>query len=80
MTTMPPPAVKTVKDLLFWQYAKIIAESAHFGKSNYGFIMSKFKELQTGKIQWSTSIREYIKEHEITHQCIFCGGSYNTYP
>jgi len=25
---MPPRAVKTIRDLIFWQYAKIIAESA----------------------------------------------------
>jgi hypothetical protein len=57
---MPPSAIKTIKDLIFWQYAKIIAESAHIGKTNYGFIMSKFKELQTEKIHWSMSIREYV--------------------
>ncbi len=69
---MPPSAVKSVKDLIFWQYAKIIAESAQFGKRNYGFIMSKFKELQSGKIHWSTSIREYLNEHENPTQCIYC--------
>lgn len=70
---MPPKAVKTIKDQIYWQYAKIISESSKFGKSNYRFIMSKFKELQTGKIEWSTAIREYIKEHEMEDQCIYCG-------
>ncbi len=70
---MPPSAVKTVKDVIFWQYAKIIAESSNFGKSNYGFIMNKFKELQTGTIHWSNSIREYVKEHENPGFCIYCG-------
>lgn len=70
---MPPSAVRSVRDIIYWQYAKIISESAHFGKKNYGFIMSKFKELQTGKIHWSTSIREYVKEHEDPDHCIYCG-------
>ena len=70
---MPPSAIKTIKDVIFWQYAKIISDSSKFGKSNYGFIMSKFKELQTGKILWSTAIREYVKEHEVTNSCIYCG-------
>lgn len=70
---MPPSAIKSVRDIIFWQYAKIIADSSNFGKTNYGFIMSKFKELQTKKIHWSTTIREYIKEHEIPNQCIYCG-------
>ena len=70
---MPPPAVKSIRDLIFWQYAKIISESAHFGKKNYGFIMSKYKDLQGGKVHWSTSIREYIREHEDPNICIYCG-------
>ena len=70
---MPPPAVKTIEDLLFWQYAKIIAESAGFGKKNYGFIMNRFKKLKSGEFHWSTSIREYIKEREVPNKCIYCG-------
>lgn len=70
---MPPSAVRTIKDVIFWQYAKIISESAKFGKENYGFIMSKFKELQNGKIRWSSTIREWVKEHERPNECIYCG-------
>ncbi len=70
---MPPSAVKTVKDLLYWQYAKIISTSAGAGKKNYGFIMDRFKKLQSGDIQWSSSIREYVKEHEKPNECVYCG-------
>jgi len=69
---MPPPAVKTIGDLIYWQYAKIIAESAGFGKKNWGFIMDRFKKLQQEEIFWN-EIREYIKEHERKDECIFCG-------
>ncbi|MHA1752450.1 MAG: hypothetical protein ACTSYZ_08785 [Candidatus Helarchaeota archaeon] len=47
---MPPKAVRTVKDLIFWQYSKIISDSAGFGKKNLGFIMTKFKQLSNGQI------------------------------
>ena len=70
---MPPAAVKTVRDLMFWQYAKIISNSAGEGKSNYGFIMDRFKRLQSGEIQWSSSIREYVKERERIDTCVYCG-------
>lgn len=60
---MPPPAVKTVRDLIFWQYAKIIAESAGMGKRNWRFVMRKFKQLQEGEMFWN-EIREYVKERE----------------
>ena len=69
---MPPPVVKSVRDLIFWQYAKIIAESAGFGKINYGFVMKKFKQLHEGEIFWN-EIREYVKEREQSNECIFCG-------
>ena len=62
-----------MKDLIYWQYAKIISNSAGAGKTNYGFIMDRFKKLQSGDIQWSSSIREYVKEHEKPNQCVYCG-------
>ena len=38
---MPPNAVKTLRDLLYWQYAKLISESTGFHKS-LGFQLSSF--------------------------------------
>lgn len=73
---MPPPTVKTLRDLIFWQYAKIISESAGFGKRNWGFVMKKFKQLKEGEIFWN-EIREYIKEKEKKDECIFCGRKTN---
>jgi len=70
----PPPAVKTIRDLIYWQYAKIISESAGAGKTRYGFVMDRFKKLTSGEISWSTSIREYVKERERGEECIYCGG------
>jgi hypothetical protein len=69
---VPPAAVKTVKDLMYWQYAKIISGSAGIGKKEYGFIMERFKKLQKGDIFWN-EIREYVKEQERKGECIFCG-------
>jgi len=73
ISDMPPSAVKTLQDLLYWQYAKIISESAGFGKSNYRFIMNRFKGLQSREIEWSSSIREWVRERENPDQCIYCG-------
>lgn len=70
---MPPKAVKTIQDLIFWQYAKIISESAGYGKRQFGFVMDRFKKLSSGEINWSTSIREYVKEREKKDICIYCG-------
>jgi len=69
---VPPPAIKSVRDLIYWQYAKIIADSAGMGKRNWGFTMSRFKKLQKEEIFWN-QIREYVKERERSDECIFCG-------
>lgn len=71
---MPPAVVKTVRDLIYWQYAKIIADSAGMGKREYGFVMNKFKQLKAKDISWN-EIREYIKEREHSGECVFCGAS-----
>jgi len=68
---LPPRAVKTIQDLIFWQYAKIISESAGYGKKQFGFVMDRFKKLTAGEINWSTSIREYVKEREQEDVCIY---------
>ena len=72
---MPPHAVKTIRDLIFWQYAKIIAASAGVGKRNYGFVMDRYKKLRSGDIEWSGSIREWVRERELPNACIYCGAS-----
>jgi hypothetical protein len=73
LSIIPPSAVKSIRDLIFWQYAKIISESAGAGKKEYGFVMDRFKKLVSGEISWSTSIREYVKEREKAGECIYCG-------
>ncbi len=69
---MPPPAIKTVKDLIFYQYAKIIAASA--GIPGYKFIMSTFKKLDSGEIKMSTALRE-LKAQILSEEkcCEYCG-------
>ena len=53
---MPPSAVKTIKDLIFYQYAKIIAFSA--GITGPAFIMFTMKKLSSGEIKMSSALRE----------------------
>ncbi len=55
---MPPAAVKTIRDLIYYQYAKVIAGSAGTGKENYAFIMDRFQKLRAGEIEMSDVLRE----------------------
>lgn len=69
---MPPPIVKTIQDAIYWQYAKLISKSAGLGKRR-AFQMNRFLALRDGKIKWSSTIREWIREHEKPNECIYCG-------
>lgn len=70
---MPPSAVKTVKDLIFWEYAKLISGSALSNRKQFPFVMKKFKELQTGKIKWSDILREDLNAE--TTKCAYCAST-----
>jgi len=39
--------------------------------------MNKFTELRDKKIKWSTTIREWTKEHEKPNECVYCGSKEN---
>ena len=67
---MPPPAVKTIKDLIFYQYAKIIASSAKI--SGHKFVMSRMKMLSSGEINMSTTLRELKMQMSGTKCCEYC--------
>ena len=77
---MPDRDVKTIRDLIFYQYAKIIARRAFDSadgkeakKSNYGFIKTTFRELKSGVKSWSEITREDWQFVEAEKRCVYCG-------
>ena len=52
--------MKTLRDLLYWQYAKLISKSVGFGKANYAFTMDRFKRLQSGDLD---VVQQYYLVH-----------------
>jgi hypothetical protein len=72
----PRAAVKSVRDLIYWEYACLIAEAAGFA-GNYGFVMSRYKKLKCGEMSWSGTIRDFLKQSEKGRSCIYCGGTEN---
>jgi hypothetical protein len=74
MPLKPPKYVDTVRRFIFWQYAQLIAKAAGFD-GNYGFIISRYKKLESGEMSWSSSIRDYEKELEKGRVCVYCGAT-----
>jgi hypothetical protein len=71
---MPPKYVTTVRQLIYWEYAKLIAKAAGF-EENYGFIVSRYKKLTSGQMSWSSSVRDHEKELEKGMVCVYCGAT-----
>ncbi len=63
-----------MEELVYWEYAKLIARAAGFDK-NYGFIVSRWKKLKSGEMEWSSSIRDREKEWEHGQACVYCGAT-----
>jgi len=73
---MPTPkAVKTVRELIYWEYAHLIAKGAGF-EANYAFIMNRYQKLKKGEIQWSDVSREdRILVERGKNACVYCDSS-----
>lgn len=71
---MPPPYVRSVEDVIYYYYAKlVIAKSAGF-EGNYRFITDTFKRLKGGEIRISDYNREILKQMEASEKaCAYCG-------
>lgn len=72
----PSRLVKTVKELIYWEYACLIADAAGF-EDNYGFVISRYKKLKSGEMSWSGTIRDFQKQLEKGKVCVYCGRKKN---
>jgi len=75
---MPDRDVKTIRDLIYYQYAKIIAKSAlgvDAKKEAYGFIKTTFRQLVNDEKKWSEILREDRQLVEAEKKCVYCGGT-----
>ena len=68
---MPPPYVRTIREEIFYEYAKLISRSAYRSLQR-GFITDRFKKLRGGEITISGTIREWEREQELPKECVFC--------
>ena len=70
---MPPPEVRSIKDMIFWQYAKILVDIAGMSRHNSSIVKEKFAQLKAGKIAWPENLKDFIKRSEDSARCVYCG-------
>lgn len=71
-----PTRFDTVRELIFWEYAKLIARSATGSKEKFGFVQYCFHRLKHGKINPSLILHENKKVVETGDHCAYCGGKH----
>lgn len=72
--TSPPHFVHTIRELIYWEYAKLMARAAGpRWENNYGFITSRYKKLCDGKIKMSDSAHDTRKQIGRAPKCEYCG-------
>jgi hypothetical protein len=69
---MPPLYVKTIREEILYEYAKLISRSA-YGSLQRGFITERFNKLRDGEVTIAGTIREWQREQELPQECVFCG-------
>lgn len=68
---MPPAYVGTIREEIFYEYAKLISRSAYRSLQR-GFITDRFKKLRDGEITISGTMREWEREQELLKSCVYC--------
>jgi hypothetical protein len=76
---MPERDVNTIRDLIYYQYVKIIAKRAFHmpggesaKKKHCGFIKQTFRKPQNGQMNWSEITREVWRLVNEELSAIFC--------
>ncbi len=72
---MPHASVKTIRDLIYWEYAKLIAGSTVGDRKNYGMVMYSYKRLKNNQMKPSDILRENKKLFESEKACAYCGSA-----
>ena len=70
-----PRSFKTVRELIYWEYAKIISESAIGDRKNYKFSNFTFQNLINGKTKPSSILSENQQLFLIGNVCAYCGAT-----
>lgn len=70
-----PRSFSTARELIYWEYAKLIAEKAVGSKQNYKFINYSYQKLIRRRILPSAILSENKKLFLMGDVCAYCGAS-----
>ncbi|MFI5252323.1 MAG: HNH endonuclease [Bacteroidota bacterium] len=74
---MAPNSLKTIRDLLYWQFALLTAGPANKNGKRDATATQYYKKLKSGDVVWDDAIRTFILKVLKPHQCLYCGSAEN---
>lgn len=69
------PRFQTVRQLIYWQYAKLICSSALGSRTEFSFITMIYKKLLSGEMKPSSLMRENKILVKQDNACVYCGST-----
>jgi hypothetical protein len=67
--------INSIRELIYWEYAKIIAERICGSRRNFGLVTGTFKRLKSGDLSMSSLLRENkLLVHSDT-ACVYCAST-----
>jgi len=67
---MFPSAIVTVKEVLLWEYARLMAEKALGDRNNWRITLHHFEKLKSDKKRWAAILKEEVRVDP--NRCIYC--------
>lgn len=70
-----PRGFATVRDLIYWEYAKLISERAVGDRLSYRFVNFTYRRLLEGKVSPSSILTENKRLFTLGEVCAYCGAT-----
>ncbi|HNY64201.1 MAG TPA: HNH endonuclease [Deltaproteobacteria bacterium] len=68
-----PGYVKTIREKIFFEFAKLVSRTSLKGNIDYPFVANRFKALLSGRITMQELNREWRQSPDLLIACAFCG-------
>ena len=68
---MFPSAIVTIKEVIFWEYARLISEEKVGDRNNWRLTLHHFEQLNSDKNRWAHILKEEVGSDP--RKCEYCG-------
>ena len=69
--TMFPSAIVTIREVILWEYARLMSEEALGDRNNWRLTLHHFEQLNSDKKRWSHILEEEVRID--LNRCTYCG-------